>query len=39
MTVAQIDEVLINMVEGSSLEGHLFKCTQCGRYRLHVDLD
>ena len=39
MTVAQIDDLLINMVEDSSLEGHLFKCTQCGRYKIHVDLD
>ncbi len=39
MTVAEIDDMLINMVEDSSLEGHLFKCTQCGRYKLHIDLD
>lgn len=39
MTVSQIDELLINMVEGSSLEGHLFRCTQCGRYKLYTDLD
>lgn len=39
MTVAEIDDMLIQMTEGSSLEGHLFKCVQCEKYRLHIDLD
>ena len=39
MTVAEIDDMLIQMTEGSSLDGHLFKCTICEKYRLHTDLD
>lgn len=39
MTIAEIDDMLIQMTEGSSLEGHLFKCTVCGKYRLHTDID
>lgn len=31
MTIAEIDDMLIQMTEGSSLEGHLFKCTVCGK--------
>jgi uncharacterized protein CbrC (UPF0167 family) len=39
MTVAEIDDMLIGLGEGSCLEGHLFKCTVCGKYRLSLDLD
>jgi len=39
MTIAEIDDMLIQMTQDSSLEGHLFKCTICGKYKLHTDLD
>ena len=39
MTIAEIDDLLINMTEDSSLEGHLFRCVLCGRYKLHIDID
>lgn len=39
MTIAEIDDLLLQMSEGSSLEGHLFQCVQCGKYKLHIDLD
>jgi len=39
MTVAEIDDMLIQMVEDSSLEGQLFKCIVCGRYKMHIDID
>ena len=39
MTIAEIDDMLVDMVEDSSLEGHLFKCITCDKYKLHIDLD
>jgi len=38
MTVAEIDDMLVDMVKDSELEGHLFHCVVYGKYKLHVDL-
>jgi len=39
MTIAEIDDMLIQMTEDSSLCGQLFQCVVCGKYKLHTDLD
>ncbi|MDR3022071.1 MAG: CbrC family protein [Clostridiales bacterium] len=39
MTISDIDDMLIDMVEDSSIEGHLFMCIICKKYKLSVDLD
>ena len=33
------ETMLRNMVDGGSVQGYLFRCLHCGKYRLWVDCD
>lgn len=34
-----IELLKTNLINGGSMQGYLFKCLHCGKYRLHIDCD